>query len=92
MQHTWFWMRSLTRSMGAAAVLETAAATPPTVDKASATWSRGKTTTTWLSALADDDECIRRNASEMKRTQEIDHEALEERKLAMLFRFLHMFF
>jgi hypothetical protein len=27
---TWFWMRSLTRSIGAAAVLETAAATPPT--------------------------------------------------------------
>lgn len=30
---TWFWMRSLTRSMGAAAVFETAAETPPTVDK-----------------------------------------------------------
>jgi hypothetical protein len=28
---TWFWMRSLTRSMGAAAVLETAAEIPPTV-------------------------------------------------------------
>jgi hypothetical protein len=28
--HTWFWMRSLTRSMGAAAVFETAAETPPT--------------------------------------------------------------
>lgn len=28
---TWFWMRSLIRSMGAAAVLETAAETPPTV-------------------------------------------------------------
>jgi hypothetical protein len=27
---TWFWMRSLTRSMGAAAVFETAAETPPT--------------------------------------------------------------
>jgi hypothetical protein len=27
--HTWFWMRSLTRSMGAAAVFETAAETPP---------------------------------------------------------------
>ena len=31
-KRTWFWMRSLTRSMGAAAVLETAAETPPTVD------------------------------------------------------------
>jgi hypothetical protein len=30
MQLTWFWMLSLTRSMGAAAVLETAAETPPT--------------------------------------------------------------
>lgn len=30
-KHTWFWMRSLTRSMGAAAVLETAAETPPTI-------------------------------------------------------------
>jgi len=30
---TWFWMRSLTRSMGAAAVFETAAETPPTIDK-----------------------------------------------------------
>lgn len=29
---TWFWMRSFTRSMGAAAVFETAAATPPTVE------------------------------------------------------------
>jgi hypothetical protein len=29
---TWFWMRSLTRSIGAAAVFETAAETPPTVD------------------------------------------------------------
>jgi hypothetical protein len=29
-QRTWFWMRSLTRSMGAAAVFETAAETPPT--------------------------------------------------------------
>ena len=29
-KRTWFWMRSLTRSMGAAAVFETAAATPPT--------------------------------------------------------------
>jgi hypothetical protein len=28
--HTWFWTRSLTRSMGAAAVFETAAETPPT--------------------------------------------------------------
>ena len=28
--HTWFWIKSFTRSMGAAAVLETAAATPPT--------------------------------------------------------------
>jgi hypothetical protein len=36
MRHTWFWMRSLTRSMGAAAVFETAAETPPTVDKRSA--------------------------------------------------------
>lgn len=27
---TWFWIRSLTRSMGAAAVFETAAETPPT--------------------------------------------------------------
>jgi len=27
---TWFWMLSLTRSMGAAAVFETAAETPPT--------------------------------------------------------------
>ena len=35
--HTWFWMRSLTRSMGAAAVFETAAETPPTVDKLLAT-------------------------------------------------------
>lgn len=30
-EHTWFWIKSLTRSMGAAAVLETAAETPPTV-------------------------------------------------------------
>jgi hypothetical protein len=30
-KRTWFWIRSLTRSMGAAAVLETAAETPPTV-------------------------------------------------------------
>ena len=30
MRLTWFWMRSLTRSMGAAAVFETAAETPPT--------------------------------------------------------------
>jgi hypothetical protein len=30
---TWFWIRSLTRSMGAAAVLETAAETPPTVNQ-----------------------------------------------------------
>jgi len=29
--HTWFWIKSLTRSIGAAAVLETAAETPPTV-------------------------------------------------------------
>jgi hypothetical protein len=29
--HTWFWTRSLIRSMGAAAVFETAAETPPTV-------------------------------------------------------------
>lgn len=29
-QRTWFWMRSLIRSMGAAAVFETAAETPPT--------------------------------------------------------------
>jgi hypothetical protein len=29
-QRTWFWMRSFTRSMGAAAVFETAAETPPT--------------------------------------------------------------
>jgi hypothetical protein len=36
MRHTWFWMRSLTRSMGAAAVFETAAETPPTIDKQSA--------------------------------------------------------
>lgn len=28
---TWFWTRSLMRSMGAAAVFETAAETPPTV-------------------------------------------------------------
>jgi hypothetical protein len=35
MRHTWFWMRSLTRSMGAAAVFETAAETPPTKDKRS---------------------------------------------------------
>lgn len=32
---TWFWTRSLTRSMGAAAVFETAAETPPTVMKQS---------------------------------------------------------
>jgi len=31
MERTWFWIRSLTRSMGAAAVFETAAETPPTV-------------------------------------------------------------
>ena len=30
LMRTWFWMRSLTRSMGAAAVFETAAETPPT--------------------------------------------------------------
>jgi len=30
LKRTWFWMRSLTRSMGAAAVFETAAETPPT--------------------------------------------------------------
>lgn len=30
-RRTWFWMRSLTRSIGAAAVFETAAETPPTV-------------------------------------------------------------
>ena len=29
-RHTWFWIRSLTRSMGAAAVFDTAAETPPT--------------------------------------------------------------
>lgn len=29
---TWFWTRSLIRSMGAAAVFETAAETPPTID------------------------------------------------------------
>lgn len=36
-QHTWFWTRSLIRSMGAAAVFETAAETPPTVIRLSAT-------------------------------------------------------
>jgi hypothetical protein len=35
MRRTWFWMRSLTRSMGAAAVFETAAETPPTIDEVS---------------------------------------------------------
>lgn len=33
---TWFWIKSFTRSMGAAAVLETAAETPPTDDSESA--------------------------------------------------------
>lgn len=41
-KRTWFWMRSLTRSMGAAAVFETAAETPPTIDKVLAAAPVGK--------------------------------------------------
>jgi hypothetical protein len=78
MRRTWFWMRSLTRSMGAAAVFETAAETPPTVDNGSA------------AAIGDHfrlgafpchyDANGNRNRWDpgvrMKRTQEVDHEAL----------------
>jgi len=35
LKRTWFWTRSLTRSIGAAAVFETAAETPPTRNRLS---------------------------------------------------------
>lgn len=73
---TWFWMRSLTRSMGAAAVFETAAETPPT----------GKL----LASVTDAENCrccshhvrmpmalvLMELSMVMERTQEVDHEAL----------------
>ena len=73
---TWFWMRSLTRSLGAAAVFETAAETPPT-DKL-------------LVSVTDAENCrwcshharmpialvLMELSMVMERTQEVDHEAL----------------
>jgi hypothetical protein len=78
-RHTWFWMRSLTRSMGAAAVFETAAETPPTRDKRLAGASTGFHAPALSSTLTRRN-CLDyrwRQSCRVGRTQEVDHEALD---------------
>jgi hypothetical protein len=77
---TWFWTRSLIRSMGAAAVFETAAETPPTVgvcQQCIRCWIQ-------LRRRAIDEYPIRvrpiDTAGKMREdshTQEVDHEGLQ---------------